>query len=562
MPATVASMNSVKIMAQPEACTQLLHVPVALLTIILQYVPLQERLGACTRVCRSFHAAAVAATKSISIVPIKTQARCDDVIEWLRRHGSGVTALKAQCTGGLGPFLLARLPCPLLLDVDLFGLSLQPGFLTACTSLTRLLLSNCGVEDSPHATSSADGNLLMQLSVLTSLQHLGLSSVSGGRSATKPYGTVIELPSSLLCRLPLTYLQLGYLEVQSDAALQHLSALTALQHLDLGLWGHGPQPLTAAALTGMQHLQHLTAFEFSPFSDPWVIDLHSMPALTALTALRVLRLLRSTSIDPAVLAGFRQLQQLELTCSKTWDAEVSAALLAAVGQQPQLTLLQLRPGYVWSTSSAAAFSALTASSHLQHLEVLWCDLPVGAWQHMFPPNRCLPELRHLCLRGDQNEFCSVQQLSHGDVQAMASCCPALVSLELGRQLAVTAAPLGVLTALTSLWIRACFQENAPTLAQLTGLQRLLLCAHEPGEQVTVSRLLELTVLQQLQSVGVMNYDYEPGLASSVIGRTMGVADSEQGRMSAVALGQLHAWLSCSICKALRHCWPCVDQLES
>jgi len=39
-----------------------MDVPVALLTIVLEHVPFQERLGVCTRVCRSFHAAAVAST--------------------------------------------------------------------------------------------------------------------------------------------------------------------------------------------------------------------------------------------------------------------------------------------------------------------------------------------------------------------------------------------------------------------------------------------------------------------------------------------------------------------
>jgi len=529
---------------------QILDVPVALLANILQYVPLHERLGVCTRVCRSFHAAAVEATNNISIV--STQERCDDVVQWLQRHGSGVTALKAQRSRHeLTPFL-ASLPCPLLMDFEGEGLSLQPGFFTACTGLTRLLLAGCWVQDSPNATSSVGaGSPLMQLSVLTSLQHLGLSSVSGGSSVTNLRGTELALPSSLLSHLvQLTYLQLSF--VGSDAPLQHLSALTALQHLDLCFRKFGQLHATADVLTGLQFLQDLTALKLH--SAPWPIDVHSMPALTALTALRVLQLLHSTSTNPAVLAGFRQLQQLELTGQNPWDAEGSAALLAAIGQQPQLTRLRLHPCRVWSAPSAAAFSALTASSHLQHLELLQCDFPVGAWQHMFPPNKCLPELRHLCLRGDQYAV-GAQQLSPADVQARASCCPALVSLGLGRQFPVsTAAPFGALTALTSLWLHSSFQDNAPMLAQLTGLQQLFLSEKTPGEQVTVSGLLQLTVLQQLQQLSVQGAFGDSGLATPAAApqSTYLWIETKVG-ISAVALGRLLACLSCPVCKALRHC---------
>jgi len=510
MPATLASSNTAEITAHSEPCTQLLDVPVALLLIILHHVPLQERLGVCTRVCRSFHAAAVAATTSISIRSI--QERCDDVIHWLKRHGSGVTSLRAQYTHGFGP-CLASLPCPQLRDLSLYGLSLQPGFFTACKGVKRLLLACCCMAGSPHATSSADVNPLMQLSVLTSLKYMCLASVRAGCS--KPTGVVLGLPASLLSHLvQLTYLQLSSSLMGSDAPLQHMSALTALQELNLGLWSLWQQHSTAAALIGLQelqHLQHLTALKLD--SAAWPIDLHSMPALTALTALRVLCLSNSTSVDPAVLAGFRQLQQLELACKDTWNAQGSAALLAAIGQQLQLTRLKLRPGSVWSTPSAAAFSALTASSHLQHLELLWCEFPVGAWQQSFPPNRSLPQLTHLWLDAGEREG-GAQQLSPANVQAMVSCCPSLTFLRLGSQLAVsTAGPLSKLTGLAGLLLHASFQDNAPSLAQLTGLQRLVLNSNKPGEQVTVNGLLQLTVLQQLRDLDVRGALCEPGLAT-------------------------------------------------
>lgn len=155
-----------------HACTQLMDIPAALLPSILRHVPLQERLGVCTLVCHSFHAAAVAATHSISIMSM-TQEQCDQLSEWLQRHGGGITALQAQ--GSSKRLLsLASLPCPLVRDLDLFHVTLQPGCFSACTSLTRLLLQSRDMQSSPHASSSADKNSLTQLSVLSSLQHLGL----------------------------------------------------------------------------------------------------------------------------------------------------------------------------------------------------------------------------------------------------------------------------------------------------------------------------------------------------------------------------------------------------
>jgi len=168
--------------AQPCSCTQLMDTPAALLPSILRHVPLQERLGVCTLVGRSFHAAAVAATHSISMMSMSTQAQCDQLSEWLQRHGGGITAIETQ---GYSKHLLslASLPCPLLTDLNLLQVSLQPGCFSVCTSLTRLVLKPRNMQSSPHASSSADRNPLTQLSVLSSLQHLGLGMVRSWRLA-------------------------------------------------------------------------------------------------------------------------------------------------------------------------------------------------------------------------------------------------------------------------------------------------------------------------------------------------------------------------------------------
>lgn len=45
---------------------------------------------------------------------------------------------------------------------------------------------------------------------------------------------------------------------------------------------------------------------------------------------------------------------------------------------------------------ATAFSAITASNNLQHLEIEGWSLPSGVWPYVFPPDRQL-SLRHLRL---------------------------------------------------------------------------------------------------------------------------------------------------------------------
>jgi len=136
---------------------------------------------------------------------------------------------------------------------------------------------------------------------------------------------------------------------------------------------------------------------------------------------------------------------------------------------------------------------------------------------MFPPTRCLPELRHLGLKTSNG---LPQQLSTADLQAMVSCCPALGTLELGLQLRVAgAAPLQQLTALTTLSIHASLLDVVPSIAQLTGLQQLAVLSAGP---VTASGLLQLTVLQQLQSICiiVVGTALDPGLAMSAAERAV------------------------------------------
>jgi hypothetical protein len=100
-----------------------------------------------------------------------------------------------------------------------------------------------------------------------------------------------------------------------------------------------------------------------------------------------------------------QLQRLELVkCSIAGGPAGAAQLLSHLQALQQLTYLDVNnldlTGRLDSDSAsppAAAYSSLTASSKLLHLDISWGVLPAGAWQHMFPAGKQLPHLRTLII---------------------------------------------------------------------------------------------------------------------------------------------------------------------
>jgi len=477
-----------------SAHTQLLDIPAAILHSIIQHVPVKERLGGFALVCRAFHAAAVAATNSIEIESMNSPMQFEDLLSWLKKYGNVVSTLKIQ-QGHWSS--LKSLPCQHLWNLKLLNMSLQlvpteshPGVLSTCTGLTKLSLTYCYVNSRPEEISDPDSNALTHFSVLTNLQHLHLTAAF----AKKGYRVVVvDFPAILLSHLVrLTHLQLSH--YQQSNALEHLSALSALQHLTLSNWTK-PAGTSALVLPGLQHLQQLTALHLREM--PWAILLHSLPGIYQCTALRELHLHSVAAVSPDVLEGLHQLQALKLDCSNAWSEEETDAMLAAVGEQTQLTRLEISHHRSWSAPSAAAYSSLTASSHLQHLELANCKLPAAAWQYMFPPSRCLPKLHRLEMHGG---IAGQSSARHGpeDLQALAFCCPSISSFILGGDFEVlTVAPLLQLTGLTCLDVHTAFRPNAASIAQLTGLKRLRLSSLGHDDRVTNRGLVKLTVLRQL-----------------------------------------------------------------
>jgi hypothetical protein len=175
----------------------------------------------------------------------------------------------------------------------------------------------------------------------------------------------------------------------------------------------------------------------------------------------------------------------------------TAELMTYLQELQQLTYLGFR-NISAATAPAAAYSALTASSKLQHLDISNCTVPAGAWQHVFPAGRLLPHLRVL----DLLEVC------HSDGHAAAapegsplvSCCPGLLSLQL-LDLHCSAELLAPLQGLSSLHeLTLCpdgqWEQGLEVVSQLSGLRRLCLTDPSKGEGILGS----LTQLQQLTSL--------------------------------------------------------------
>ena len=165
-------------------------------------------------------------------------------------------------------------------------------------SLTRLVLDNVIVK--------GGAGKLQAISVLTSLQRLELGW-SGYNHASSESSSPI--PGSLLPSLAhLTHLSMHY--GVSCSTLQHISTLQKLKQLKLGLLLPMHSAAAAKDLSGLQHMQQLTALTI--FGALFQISRASTPWLGALPALLQLSLHGLAGIQPAVLGSCRKLQSLRL----------------------------------------------------------------------------------------------------------------------------------------------------------------------------------------------------------------------------------------------------------
>jgi hypothetical protein len=300
------------------------------------------------------------------------------------------------------------------LELYQFGLQLQAqgGFTgllgAACLPLKQLRLHDCVLLDCSGTVVQLAGwdQQGAAFSLLPDLQHLGLCNLYAQEGSS--FGT------NMLQHLQqLTYIEVVECEpVQARTVLQSLQPLTRLARLQLFVpnWHHSLEPGSPGSLIG---------------------------AITLPSAqLTYLVLPHFFVCQPDVLAGKTMLQHLDLHhCYLRHDVE------RLLSELQQLTHLDLALGILiygndWYADNegnqpTAAFSALTASSHLRHLQVdiSRCRLPAGVWQHMFPAGRQLPFLQSLDIFNVQSAH-PIESGGTPELSRLVRCCPGLRSLRM------------------------------------------------------------------------------------------------------------------------------------
>lgn len=510
-------------MAVPTTPTTISDIPEPCLISILQQLSLQDRLTSCSLVSTAWAAAARLATTDIT-TEVTPQRWGYSLAAWLEKCSlepdlHALTCLElhrlaestdSQNTGNrrytayddnLTVSSSGTLCYPELQRLVVQDCTVTEGFscwqeqcrISALISLTYLALdlSNIGSQGS------------FSLARLTNLQHLSLHPPTAGSYAT---GTLCNGPldlvekvrfnttSSLAKLQHLTHLCLGcndssesdpadvvwphpwhntargptYDRGHLDRHLSHLSALTALQQLQLGL------PMTAAALEGLTALSGLT---WLLLDNTRRMNLSSsMPGFAQFSALQRLQLRKPGWLDPSVLSSMQQLRYLELTdvSTKIGSEERHAVLLAAIPLMQQLTYLRWAGASPAMATPLAAYSALTASSKLQQLHLSGVDRRLQA-HHIFTTTSQQTQLLAFSWLGSP-------PLELHTLSDIAAACPRL------RQLAVRFAVQHPLT-----------DDSLSVLQQLPELTRLFLhAADSSNNSAGVVRLVAgLTGLRDL-----------------------------------------------------------------
>jgi hypothetical protein len=494
----------------------LLALPDPCLLAVLQCCAAKDprSLFSAARAHSRLHKAAVLAVSSVSTT-VRQQQQSGSVLLYLDRHGSHVNRLKLSQPEvwwqGKRP-TLRHLPSTLQLhslELVKWFLQLLPGngtegvlgaaLAAGAPPLKRLHLDRCKLLDGLEVLEAA-------LLRLPALEHLCLRGSVAVVELQQGFKQPTELlfPTAVLQQLQqLTYLELAGVELQgpdpASPALQLLTVLTRLADLRVRRVGALDELcITASMLSGMCHLTWLA--------------------------------LKGVGFEPAALAGKTKLQHLELM-SRLLEPSVGAAqvaqLLSQLQQQTQLTHLtieHIRAGEVGS-GDPAAYTALTASSKLQHLNISWSELPANVWQYLFPTGRQLPHLTSLNVSYVRQlpGGAAVLRLVAPESSRIVSCCPSLESLNMCslRYSPQQLTQLQGLSRLHTLHIEievtgysrgnvSAASESGEILqavAQLSGLRKLELRVYDVPTRLLVTQLQQL---QQLPHLTALQYSSEVG----------------------------------------------------
>lgn len=359
---------------QQQAPTSICQLPLEQLAQVLQQVELKARLGCCGLVCSMWHAAAVAATRSITTsVSFRSDAQSVSVKflqlhAWLLKHGQEAALGNLSVTGpprwAIREQLQLQLPVLQLaaltrLQLEYLSADFQKGTSSQqsssaalpqeWTSLTHLGLRHCPLE-------------LGALAAFTQLQHL---SLTGDQQETELAG-VAAMASAMPSMQHLSHLELGASFAQDSllTGVQHLPSLQVLllQYGECTSRGLAQLPPTLTLL-------NLNMRFCNPGAADVTLSHNSTPGLTKLTALQRLEVNRATAVHPALLGCLHSLQHLSVT-GGLLDVAAGEPGLAALSTLTALRHLQLCCDD-WGDIAAtpADCAGLTASSQLTFLSI-------------------------------------------------------------------------------------------------------------------------------------------------------------------------------------------------
>jgi hypothetical protein len=380
--------------------SSLLQLPDALLLAVLQHLADDPAsLAAAAQTHSRLHQAAVLAPGSSISAKIDDQEQLASLLLYLERHGQYLDSITLSSNYSYGSYVelhahssddsdtesdeeeesvvLWQLPASMQLhSLKLSNIVLNcwrqgdegfQGVLAAGAPLKRLQLSECLLPDTCDATLTA------ALAELPALEHLSIHDFR-----------------------MLDHDGPAWFGFHTDA-LDNMQQLTYLELSDVPLVPEEPN---------LQALTRLVDLRLHVLADPSHEESVPKDMLSGVSSLTRLELSGFTGLDGRVLAGKPMLQHLELpdvddklNCRyelTPTPTETATELLSQLQHLQQLTYLTLNGhDLTRGTPPAAAFSALTASSKLQHLDIGFCKVPAGAWQHMFPAGRQLSCLQLL-----------------------------------------------------------------------------------------------------------------------------------------------------------------------
>jgi hypothetical protein len=354
--------------------SRLISLPDEVLKVVLQHVPLKDRLSSCCLVNKRLQAAAVAATEQLLVFPADpawvdrllimeefkdaspdqqlsmAPEHAGSFLVWLSHYGQHITAL---CMLGF-PQPLQQLPCP---------------------NLELLCLEDCSLQLGP--TSDGQPGVIQGCTRLTTLKL---------RCTLHEAGAVVDSLSSLVYLEQLSVLPIDLERVENSIAGLSTPTLPCLQHFK----SLNVMSLNSENLLQLEGLTKLRSLQLV-FGDTNVGP-SSTPALVLPTGLTCLVLW--SPVEAGILSLVPTgLQELVVCGEVQGPAEGPTSLLSGIARLQHLTKLVLQPVHDldWP-APGPVYSGLTASSNLEFLKFYDISPPAGAWPYVFPAARTLPHL--------------------------------------------------------------------------------------------------------------------------------------------------------------------------